>query len=67
MALDGVIMTKLDGTSKGGAILSVLYELKLPILSTHRFVQRSFLLDAKRENGRQISHKNTMSDTFQSF
>lgn len=32
LALDGVIMTKLDGTSKGGAILSVLYELKLPIL-----------------------------------
>lgn len=30
--IDGVIVTKLDGTSKGGAILSILYELKLPII-----------------------------------
>ncbi|WP_104695010.1 signal recognition particle-docking protein FtsY [Helicobacter salomonis] len=30
--LDGVIVTKLDGTSKGGCILSILYELQLPIL-----------------------------------
>lgn len=32
LALDGVIVTKLDGTSKGGCILSILYELQLPIL-----------------------------------
>lgn len=30
--IDGIIITKLDGTSKGGAILSILYELKLPII-----------------------------------
>ncbi|ANV98238.1 signal recognition particle-docking protein FtsY [Helicobacter enhydrae] len=30
--LDGIIVTKLDGTSKGGAILSMIYELKLPIV-----------------------------------
>ncbi|PAF48324.1 signal recognition particle-docking protein FtsY [Helicobacter sp. 12S02232-10] len=32
LQIDGVIITKLDGTSKGGAILSIIYELKLPIL-----------------------------------
>ncbi|MDO7253152.1 signal recognition particle-docking protein FtsY [Helicobacter cappadocius] len=32
LQVDGVIITKLDGTSKGGAILSILYELKLPIM-----------------------------------
>ncbi|BDQ27408.1 signal recognition particle-docking protein FtsY [Helicobacter heilmannii] len=32
LELDGVIVTKLDGTSKGGCILSILYELRLPIL-----------------------------------
>ncbi|PAF47322.1 signal recognition particle-docking protein FtsY [Helicobacter sp. 12S02634-8] len=30
--IDGIIITKLDGTSKGGAILSIIHELKLPIL-----------------------------------
>ncbi|WP_163534491.1 signal recognition particle-docking protein FtsY [Helicobacter suis] len=32
LELDGVIVTKLDGTSRGGCILSILYELQLPIL-----------------------------------
>lgn len=32
LGLDGVIVTKMDGTSKGGAILSIIYEFKLPIL-----------------------------------
>ncbi|WP_281778239.1 signal recognition particle-docking protein FtsY [Helicobacter suis] len=32
LELDGVIVTKLDVTSKGGCILSILYELQLPIL-----------------------------------
>ncbi|WP_205589531.1 MULTISPECIES: signal recognition particle-docking protein FtsY [Helicobacter] len=32
LQLDGVIVTKLDGTSKGGCILSILYELQLPII-----------------------------------
>ncbi|PAF53641.1 signal recognition particle-docking protein FtsY [Helicobacter sp. 13S00482-2] len=32
LEIDGIIITKLDGTSKGGAILSILYELKLPIM-----------------------------------
>lgn len=29
--IDAVIVTKLDSTSKGGAILSIIYELKVPI------------------------------------
>lgn len=31
LSLDAIIVTKLDSTSKGGAILSMIYELKLPI------------------------------------
>lgn len=31
LGVDGIIVTKLDSTSKGGAILSMVYELKLPI------------------------------------
>jgi len=30
--IDAIIITKLDGTSRGGAIFSIFYELKLPIL-----------------------------------
>lgn len=30
--IDGVIITKLDGTSKGGAIFSIIYALRVPIL-----------------------------------
>ncbi|WP_305862764.1 signal recognition particle-docking protein FtsY [Helicobacter cholecystus] len=29
--IDAVIVTKLDSTSKGGAILSIIYELKVPV------------------------------------
>ncbi len=32
LQIDGVIVTKLDGTSKGGAIFSIVHELKIPIL-----------------------------------
>ena len=32
LTLDGVIMTKLDGTAKGGIALAVSHELELPIL-----------------------------------
>ncbi len=32
IGLDAVIVTKLDGTAKGGAIFSIVKELKLPIL-----------------------------------
>lgn len=31
LGIDGIIVTKLDSTSRGGAILSMIYELKLPI------------------------------------
>jgi fused signal recognition particle receptor len=31
IGIDGIIITKLDGTAKGGAILSIADELKLPI------------------------------------
>ena len=30
--VDGVIITKLDGTSKGGAIFSIIHTLRVPIL-----------------------------------
>ncbi|CAM2803441.1 signal recognition particle-docking protein FtsY [Helicobacter burdigaliensis] len=30
--IDGVIVTKLDGTSKGGAIFSIIHSLRVPIL-----------------------------------
>lgn len=33
LGVDGVILTKLDGTSKGGAILSIIHALKLPIIA----------------------------------
>jgi len=32
VGVDGIIVTKLDGTAKGGAIISISHELKLPIL-----------------------------------
>lgn len=32
VGVDGIIITKLDGTAKGGALLSISHELKLPIL-----------------------------------
>ncbi|MCF0104858.1 MAG: signal recognition particle-docking protein FtsY [Eggerthellaceae bacterium] len=32
LKIDGVVMTKLDGTAKGGIALAVSHELKLPIL-----------------------------------
>ena len=31
MAIDGLVMTKLDGTSKGGVLLNITRELKLPV------------------------------------
>lgn len=30
--IDGIIVTKLDGTSKGGAIISIISELQIPVL-----------------------------------
>lgn len=32
IGIDGIIITKLDGTAKGGSVFSIAYELKLPIL-----------------------------------
>lgn len=32
VAVDGVIVTKLDGTSKGGVVLSIAHSLQIPIL-----------------------------------
>jgi len=31
IGIDGIIITKLDGTAKGGAILTIADELKMPI------------------------------------
>ena len=32
IGIDGIIITKLDGTAKGGSVFSIAHELKLPIL-----------------------------------
>ena len=32
VGVDGIIITKLDGTAKGGAVFSIIKELKLPLL-----------------------------------
>ncbi len=32
VGIDGIVITKLDGTAKGGSIFSIAYALKLPIL-----------------------------------
>ena len=32
IGIDGIIITKLDGTAKGGSIFSIANSLKLPIL-----------------------------------
>ena len=32
LGLDGVVMTKMDGTAKGGIAVAVSHELQLPIL-----------------------------------
>ena len=29
--VDGIILTKLDGTAKGGVVISIKHELKLPV------------------------------------
>ena len=31
VGLDGIVLTKLDGTSKGGIIVSIVNELKIPV------------------------------------
>jgi fused signal recognition particle receptor len=31
IGIDGIIITKLDGTAKGGSVLSIAHELKMPI------------------------------------
>jgi fused signal recognition particle receptor len=32
VGVDGIIITKLDGTAKGGSVFSIAYALQLPIL-----------------------------------
>ncbi len=32
IGVDGIIVTKLDGTAKGGSILSIAHEMRIPIL-----------------------------------
>jgi fused signal recognition particle receptor len=31
IGVDGIILTKLDGTAKGGAVIAISHELKLPV------------------------------------
>ena len=32
VGIDGIILTKLDGTAKGGFIISLSYELEIPVV-----------------------------------
>ncbi len=32
MPIDGIVLTKLDGTATGGSVISIVYELKIPVL-----------------------------------
>ena len=32
MSIDGIILTKLDGTAKGGVVLSIAQDLNLPVV-----------------------------------
>ena len=32
VGLDGIVLTKLDGTAKGGFIISLSYELEVPVV-----------------------------------
>ena len=32
VGLDGIVLTKLDGTAKGGFIVSLSYELEIPVV-----------------------------------
>ena len=32
IGIDGIIITKLDGTAKGGSVFSIAYALELPII-----------------------------------
>ena len=36
LGIDGIILTKLDGTAKGGVIFSILDQFKISLLYWHR-------------------------------
>lgn len=48
--IDGVIITKLDGTSKGGAILSIYHSLKIPIYALGMGEREGDLVDFSVED-----------------
>jgi len=50
IGIDAIIITKLDGTSRGGAILSIVDELKIPILHIGTGEKKEDLIDFVAEN-----------------
>jgi len=49
IGIDGIIITKLDGTAKGGSVLSIAHELKLPIYYIGTGEQPDDLIEFKAE------------------
>jgi fused signal recognition particle receptor len=47
IGIDGIIITKLDGTAKGGSVLSIAYELQMPIYFIGTGEQPSDLMQFK--------------------
>jgi fused signal recognition particle receptor len=47
IGIDGIIITKLDGTAKGGSVLSIADELKMPIFYIGTGEQPSDLIPFK--------------------
>jgi len=50
IGIDGIIVTKLDGTAKGGSILSIADELKMPIFYIGTGEQPEDLVDFRANN-----------------
>jgi len=50
IGIDGIIITKLDGTAKGGSVLSIAHELKMPIYFIGTGEQPNDLIEFKANN-----------------
>jgi len=50
IGIDGIIITKLDGTAKGGSVLSIAHELKMPIYFIGTGEQPDDLIEFKANN-----------------
>jgi len=58
IGIDGIIITKLDGTAKGGSVLSIAHELKMPIYFIGTGEQPDDLIEFKAN-----SYVNTILDS----